>query len=94
MVKGLPRKIHELAAYYRGSPEGERKRPVDLMDDIVFLTFYFTNKCLDFIRGALKVVTSIADTQPVRALRLQLSLALATLLEFSDGVIKVSFVML
>lgn len=90
MVKGLPATLHELANYYRGSTDGERKGPVNLIDDVTFLASHFANRCVDYIRGALKTVTGMLDSQPVMALRLQLSVALAITLDFATRVIQVN----
>lgn len=92
MVKGIPMKLHELASYYRGSASGERKGPVNLIDDVVFLAGHFANQCVNFIRGALKAVTGILESQPVMALRLQLSVALAITLDFATRVIQVTII--
>ena len=89
IVKGLPTKINELANYYRGTADGERKRPANLIDDVIFLATYFATRCVDFIRGAITALTGIMDSQPVMALRLQLSVALAVVLDFSNRVIQV-----
>ncbi len=92
IVKGLPVKLHELAMYYRGSADGDRKgSEANMVDDVIFLVGYFTNRCVEYIRGAIKAVTGIMESQPVMALRLQLSLALALTLDFATRVIQVSY---
>ena len=91
MVKGLPVKLHELAMYYRGSADGERKgHKANMMDDVIFLAGYFANRCVEFIRGAINAVTGVLESQPIMALRLQLSIALAITLDFATRVIQVS----
>ena len=92
MIKGLPVKLHELAMYYRGSSDGERKgQEANMMDDVIFLVGYFTNRTVEFIRGAINAVTGILESQPIMALRLQLSIALAVTLDFATRVIQVSY---
>lgn len=94
MVKGIPMKLHELASYYRGSANGDRKGPVDFIDDVLFLAGHFANQCVNYIRGALKAVTGMLESQPVMALRLQLSVALAITLDFTTRVIQVTIVLI
>lgn len=89
MVKSVSVKLHEVATYYRGSADGERKGQTNWFDDVVFLTSYFANQCVEYIRGAISATIGILDSQPVRALRLQLTLALAATLNFATHVIQV-----
>lgn len=89
MVKSVSVKLHEVATYYRGSADGERKGQSNWFDDIVFLASYFANQCVGYIRGAINATIGILDSQPVRALRLQLSLALAATLDFATEVVQV-----
>lgn len=88
MVKSVSVKLHEVATYYRGSADGERKGQSNWFDDVVFLASYFTNQCVGYIRGAINATIGILDSQPVRALRLQLSLALAATLDFATEVVQ------
>ena len=89
MVKGVPAKVHEIAMYYRGSADGDRKGKANFFDDIMFLIGYFANRCVEYIRGAINSIMSIPESQPILALRLQLSVALAVMLDFTARVIRV-----
>ncbi|EFX83255.1 hypothetical protein DAPPUDRAFT_315704 [Daphnia pulex] len=88
MERNVTDKLHELANYYRGSVDGEKKGPVNWFDDVVFLTSYFTNRCVEYIRGTISAMTGLLESQPVLALRLQLSIALAVTLDFATNVIR------
>lgn len=89
MEKNVTSKLHELATYYRGSVDGERKGQSNWFDDVVFLASHFANQCVEYIRGAISAMTGLLDSQPVLALRLQLSVALALTLDFATNVIRV-----
>ncbi len=89
MQRNVTDKLHELANYYRGSVDGEKKGPINWFDDVVFLTSYFTNQCVEYIRGTISAMTGLLESQPVLALRLQLSIALAVTLDFATNVIRV-----
>jgi hypothetical protein len=88
MEKNVTSKLHELATYYRGSVDGERKGQSNWFDDVVFLASHFANQCVEYIRGAISAMTGLLDSQPVLALRLQLSVALALTLDFATNVIR------
>ena len=88
MEKNVTFKLDELATNYRGD-DGEKKGQLNSFDDVVFLAKYFTNQCVEYIRGAISAMTGLLDSQPVLALRLQLSVALALTLDFATNVIRV-----
>lgn len=89
-LKSLPVHLNNLANAYRKS-SGIDARPVNTLEDVVFLSSYLINRAVEIIRGALSIVTNLVETQPVRALRLQLSIALATAIDFLTRIVQVSY---
>lgn len=87
-LKSLPVHLNNLANAYRKS-SGIDARPVDTLEDVVFLSSFLINRAVEIIRGALSIVTNLVETQPIRALRLQLSIALATSLDFISRIVRV-----
>jgi len=87
-VTGLPVQLNNLANAYRKS-SGVDSRPVDTIEDVVFLASYLINRSVEIIRGALSIVTNLVESQPVRALRLQLAIALATALDFLSRIFQI-----
>ncbi len=91
-LKMLPKKLHQVAVYYRNSVEGDRKgSEAKIIDDVIFLAGYFTNRCVECIRGAISTVTGITECQSIITIRLQLSLALAITLDFATRVLQVNY---
>ena len=91
-LKSLPVHLNNLANAYRKS-SGIDARPVNTLEDVVFLSSYLINRAVEIIRGALSIVTNLVETQPVRALRLQLSIALATAIDFLTRIVQVSLLL-
>lgn len=89
MLIGLPAHLNKMANAYRKS-SGVDTRPANAIEDVVFLSSYLVNRTVELIRGALSVITGLADSQLVRSLHLQLSIALAVSLDFLTRIIRVS----
>ena len=80
--------LNKIANSYR-SASGLDPRPPNTVGDLIYLISHMMLNIIDIFRGALHMITHLADTQPVRALRVQLTTALAVALDFVTRTIRI-----
>lgn len=59
------------------------------MDDIKFLATHFANRGVENIQAALKSMNGIVETQVIKSLRVQLSVAVAVTVQFASRIMVV-----
>ena len=95
-IHGLPNKLHQLARQYRPSVNGDKKETpsASVVEDIKFLATHFANQCVEYTQEALKSLNGVTETQAVKSLRVQLSVAVAVTVKFASRVVVVLSIMI
>jgi hypothetical protein len=82
---GLPTKLHQMALEYRD----EASKLTNTFDDVVLLASVLSKKIAGLVGDGLAVVAALPDSDLIKIVRLQLSIALALSLDFVSRIASI-----
>ena len=84
---GILVRLHQIASKYR--TESDKEMQTSAFDDAVVLANVLAQRMTDVLRKSLALAASLPNSDAVRALRLQLSIALTISLDFIGRMARV-----